>query len=360
MTTDSGDLGVYVVMTLDPPAAFDSMVDELSNALGRRGMRLDRGPEGRVVEVATGAEVGRVVRWQPGRSVRLEWHPMTWEPNRMTAVELRFEPVEGGTRVTMEHHGWGTLLEDTTGELAGWFAGEVVAPLLQSTSPTSFGDWLTDRRARRPSGARSEATYRNPIYHRPNFRAILDRLELTKGDRLVEVGCGGGAFLEEALKSGCRASAIDHSPEMVRLARETNRASVASGQLTVLEGDAEHLPFPDGSFTCAVSTGVFGFLRNPVVALFEIHRVLASEGRLVLFASSPDLRGTPAAPEPIASRVRFYEREELTRLAKDAGFSQVEVDQPNLEAYAREAGVPEAALPLFAGSAGLFLVARRA
>ena len=58
-------------------------------------------------------------------------------------------------------------------ELAGWFAGEVAAPFLRATAPAALGDWLTDRRARRPSGKQARGVYRDPTYHYPNFRVIL-------------------------------------------------------------------------------------------------------------------------------------------------------------------------------------------
>ncbi len=344
-------------LRLEPLAAFNVLVEELSEALARLGMRLDPGPAGHVTEGK--AELGRVISWQPGAEIVLEWHQADWKRDELTKVEIRFEPVQEGTRVTLEHHDWGRLLGDQGGEHAGWFAREVAGPMLQAMGPSGLGDWLTDRRVRQPSGAQARATYRDPIYHRPNFLAMLKELALTRDDYLVEVGCGGGAFLHDALRSGCRAAAIDHSPEMVRLAREVNGDAVMEHRLEVLEAEAERLPYPDGRFTCAAMTGVFGFLSDPVAALAEIHRILAKSGRLVLFTSSRELRGTPAAPEPMASRIRFYEDEELGELARNAGFAEARVERPNLEPFAREVGVPEAALPLFSSRAGQLLLARK-
>jgi SAM-dependent methyltransferase len=219
-------------------------------------------------------------------------------------------------------------------------------------APRRLGDWITDRRARRPSGAQARATYRDPLYHRPNFKAILMVLGLRHDDYLLEVGCGGGAFLEDALRSGCKAAAIDHSSDMVKLARDVNRDAISQNRLEIREGEADSLPYPDGIFTCAVMTGVFGFIQDPLKALSEIRRVLAGGGRFVLFTGSKEMRGTPAAPEPIASRLHFYEDQELEELARKAGFDDVKVERPDFEQFAREVGIPEESLELFSRRGG--------
>ncbi|MGA2986913.1 MAG: methyltransferase domain-containing protein [Terriglobia bacterium] len=347
-----------VDLKLDQSTAFEAMVDELSAALLRLGMQFQPGADGRVIE--GDVEVGRVVRWQPPEEIVLEWRAANWQPSEVTSLGLRFEPVAGGTRVTLENPGWGKVLGDHANELAGWFASEVAAPFLRAMGPSRLGDWITDRRARRPSGPQARAIYRDPLYHRPNFRAILAVLKLRQDDYLLEVGCGGGAFLQDALRCGCKAAAIDHSSDMVRLAREVNHEAIQLSRLEVRAGDAGSLPYPDGIFTCAVTTGVFGFISNPLKALSEIRRVLAPGGRFVLFTGSKELRGTPAAPEPMASRLYFYEDHELLELARKAGFAEAHLEHPDFEPLAREAGIPEEHLELFKRrGGGQLLVARK-
>src|SRR3954451_6274949 len=80
--------------------------------------------------------------------------------------------------------------------------------------------WLTDRVARRPAGARARAVYGAEDVHDFARRAILDALALTPRDHLLQLGCGGGLLLRDAIPCGAPATGIDHSEEMVRLARE--------------------------------------------------------------------------------------------------------------------------------------------
>lgn len=183
----------------------------------------------------------------------------------------------------------------------------------------AFDGWLTDRVARRPEGRRAREVYGADDAHDFARRAVLDALALSPADRLLEVGCGGGLLLRDALTTGAAAVGVDHSAEMVDLTRE--RAPGADVRL----GEAERLPFEDASFTALAMSIVFLFLPDPVAALGECRRVLEPGGRLALYTTAPSLRGTPAAPEPLAAHAHFYEDDELAALARRAGLSEVAV-----------------------------------
>ena len=183
-----------------------------------------------------------------------------------------------------------------------------------------FDDWLTDRVARRPTGSRAREVYGGEDVHDFARRAILDALSLGPGDRLLDVGCGGGLLLRDAMATGAEATGLDHSPEMVALARD--RAPGA----TVVLGKAEELPFADGVLSAVSMSVVFFFLDDPVRVLRECRRVLRDGGRLAVYTTSQELRGTGAAPEPIASRGHFYTDDELAALAEQAGFRDAHVE----------------------------------
>jgi SAM-dependent methyltransferase len=183
----------------------------------------------------------------------------------------------------------------------------------------AFDDWLTDRVARRPTGARAREVYGADDVHDFARQAIIDALNLGPRDRLLEIGSGGGLLLRDALTLDAAAIGLDHSDEMVDLARER-----APGAELVL-GNAEKLPFAGGSFTALAMSIVFMFLPDPVAVLRECHRVLASRSRVAIYTTSPEMRGTPAAPEPLASLSNFYDDETLVRIARRSGFTDATV-----------------------------------
>jgi SAM-dependent methyltransferase len=186
-------------------------------------------------------------------------------------------------------------------------------------SGEAFVDWLTDRIARRPGGSRAREVYGAEDIHDFARRAILDALALGPRDHLLELGCGGGLLLRDALATCAAATGLDHSEEMVDLARER-----APGAEVVL-GRAERLLFADDTFSAVAMSIVFFFLDDPVRVLRECRRVLTPGGRLALYTTGPELRGTPAAPEPLASRGHFYTDEQLAELARGAGLRGIAV-----------------------------------
>jgi len=113
-------------------------------------------------------------------------------------------------------------------------------------------------------------------------RATVKRLALGPGDRVLDI-CGGTAdlalFAAPRIGPEGRVVVCDLNRPMMEFGRTKSRRSGSGGLVTFVQGDAEALPFPDGSFD-AVTVG-FG-LRNLVDldrGLGEIGRVLKPGGR---------------------------------------------------------------------------------
>jgi SAM-dependent methyltransferase len=197
------------------------------------------------------------------------------------------------------------------------------------TALDRFREWridrMTDRIARRPHGRQARETYGAADVHSFTWEPVLEALALGPDDRLLDVGCGGGVFLRHAQAlTGCDAVGVDHSREMVRLA----------GPLAVL-AEAEQLPFEDAEFTAVSSIVAFFFFPDASRALREMRRVLAPNGRVAIYTTSPEAKGTMAAPYPLATRGHFYTDDELQRLALEAGFSTVQVTRPDESGWAQ-------------------------
>ena len=101
---------------------------------------------------------------------------------------------------------------------------------------------------------------------------------------LLEVGCGrggGAAYLARAL-SPRRMVAVDLSSRAIELCRRRFERP----NLTFQVGDAERLPFGDGSFDAAVCCVSVDYLTRPVEVLAEAARVLRPDAPVVLTFSN--------------------------------------------------------------------------
>jgi SAM-dependent methyltransferase len=121
-------------------------------------------------------------------------------------------------------------------------------------------------------------------YLRPaEFYAVfLEYLNVHPGERLLDLGCGPGLLLGEALRRGARAHGADLSLTALAMAR---RHAPAAG---LVRCNAEAPPFRDGSFQHATCIGTLEHFLSAEGALAELRRVLAVGGRACIMV--PNVR----------------------------------------------------------------------
>jgi SAM-dependent methyltransferase len=106
------------------------------------------------------------------------------------------------------------------------------------------------------------------------FTTVFSAIELERGVRLLDIGCGSGYALRLAAELGARVTGLDLTPELLAIAAE--RAPEA----TVVQAGMDSLPFPDSSFDAAVGFNAFQFADDPAVAVREAARVVRPGGQV--------------------------------------------------------------------------------
>jgi len=86
----------------------------------------------------------------------------------------------------------------------------------------------------------------DPVLHHTRTR-LPGFAGMKAGDRVLDVCCGSGAQVYEYLRKGIAAQGLDIDPHMLALAKRYYSTPGAAPD-TFIEGDAAHMPFPDGSF----------------------------------------------------------------------------------------------------------------
>jgi len=117
------------------------------------------------------------------------------------------------------------------------------------------------------------------FYVEATLQETLKKIELHPGESLLDIGCGTGVFLESLEKKYPDAilSGVDPTQEMLDIARKR-----LSKKVHIEQSWAEKLPFEAENFDLIVSCNMFHYIREPMVALKEIMRVLKPGGKVVI------------------------------------------------------------------------------
>lgn len=156
---------------------------------------------------------------------------------------------------------------------------------------------------------------------------------LPKKGKLLDIGCGTGLFMQRYLKSGGEAFGVDISVGMIRRAKHRNLSDVALG-------NAEILPFKEGTFDGVSSLLAFSYFQDPESMLRESFRVLRPGGSLSICTLGKNVFTSMV---PAAYRIgeklnvkrigmgyfgeHYYREEEIEKLLDDTGFIDTRVSR---------------------------------
>ena len=159
----------------------------------------------------------------------------------------------------------------------------------------------------------------------------FDRLGLAPGERLLDLGAGGGRHAFEAMRRGARVTALDYSAADLKDVAAVAGGMLAAGEISteqwagVANGDALDLPFPDATFDRVIVSEVLEHIWDDERVLAEVARVLRPGGRLgatvptrwperISWALNHRYHDTPGG------HVRIYRQRDLETRIERAGF----------------------------------------
>src|ERR1051326_7414442 len=120
----------------------------------------------------------------------------------------------------------------------------------------------------------------------PIAEEFMSRIDLHSGMKVLDAACGTGNLAVIAARRGCTASGLDIAANLIAQARE--RAREQSLDIEFIEGDAEAMPYPDGSFDVVLSMYGVMFAPRPDRVVNELCRVTKPGGFIALANWTPE------------------------------------------------------------------------
>ena len=164
----------------------------------------------------------------------------------------------------------------------------------------------------------------------------VSRAQLRDGERVLDLGCGGGVdaiIASRMVGAAGHVYGLDMTPEMVELARE-NAQTAGAGNIEFIEGTIEDIPLPDGCLDVVLSNCVINFAADKARVFSEAVRVLRPGGRLVAsdivcFEELPSgTEGDMASLTGCTSGISAADA--YLRMLEEAGFSSAELEPKTL------------------------------
>lgn len=124
--------------------------------------------------------------------------------------------------------------------------------------------------------------------------AVVDLVAPLEGETVVDIGAGMGPATVKAARLGALVVAVEPTPFMRRLVSARRLFQRARGNISVVDGGAEHLPLADASADAVWAVNTMHHWVDPSQGAAEIARVLRPGGRIVLVDEN---FGDPDHPE---------------------------------------------------------------
>jgi ubiquinone/menaquinone biosynthesis C-methylase UbiE len=127
------------------------------------------------------------------------------------------------------------------------------------------------------------------FYHDNNrpWRGVgkIEGLEVSKGDRALDIGCGNGKTVSALLQSGAQVTGLDFSDEAISYCKKT-----FGTKARFIVSDCSELPFEDGSFDIVTMVHVLEHLDEGQLSMTvsEVKRVLSPGGKILVRAFAVD------------------------------------------------------------------------
>ncbi len=162
-------------------------------------------------------------------------------------------------------------------------------------------------------------------------RTLVDAINPLPGQRVLDVATGTGLVASALARRGCDVVGVDQSEDMLAVAREhLNERPELQRHVTLVQGEAEMLPFKDGEFDALTFTYLLRYVDDRGATMRELARVVKPAGRIGMVEF-----GVPESPA-LRAAWRVHTRVGLPIIGRAVSPAWYEVGRflgPNIEQF---------------------------
>lgn len=162
---------------------------------------------------------------------------------------------------------------------------------------------------------------------------FLSRINIEPGARVLDVACGAGQTAIPMSRAGAKVTGVDIATNLIEQARARAQAENLDARFD--EGDAEMLPYDDGSFDIVVSLIGAMFAPRPDLVAAELKRVCRPGGKIIMGNWTPTgfvgqmfkIHGKHVPPPAIMPSPVKWGDEETVRERFNGGISHLKLSR---------------------------------
>lgn len=185
-------------------------------------------------------------------------------------------------------------------------------------------DKIFAKHLRKPEGEVGKAVglIMNSINKAMNL-LTYDKMDISQGDRVLEIGFGNGAFIPYLfeINNDISYTGVEISEVMIDEARINNKDRIKD-KVTLIRAGSDSLSLSGSVFNKVCVINTFYFWKNPMDNLKEIYRVLEDGGKLFISIRSKE---TMQKNNFSQYYFRLYTFDEISNLLQNAGYDNITV-----------------------------------
>lgn len=161
------------------------------------------------------------------------------------------------------------------------------------------------------------------------YLKIINQNKNCVGSYLLDIGCGGGAFINKLVKykQVKKAYGIDHSEKMIELSNKKNKQFIKNGMIEIEKSSVDNLPFNEDMFDTVTALETIQFWTTMDKSIKEVRRVLKEKGHFIV------VNRYPTESSRWYTKMQLKNTSEYKDILERCGFKVTKIDKEQMKGW---------------------------